>query len=196
MLMAIDAAELDWLSVDAEHASLRTSGIVVLEQINSAESDFLPHGTTVDGNCQVVQIWVFSGPLAWILHGEFEPNTALSSLGFACYFGSIDVQQPQFDIGITIDLDVNLESGISVLVIEERLNSEVFNVLLGEFVNPDITKDTAKPPLILYTRLVAQQPGERVNLEAEPGNHTHLILNVGSIASLVHLNVENVPGPK
>ena len=108
----------------------------------------------------------------------------------------MDVQQPEFDISMTTDLDVNLESGIAVLVIEQRLDSEVFNVLLGKFVDPDITKDTTKPPLILYIGSVAQKPSERVEPRANPWKHTHLILDVAPIASLIYLNVENVPSPE
>ncbi len=65
------------------------------------------------------------------------------------------------------------------------MNMEILDVGLGELVYPDIAKDATEPPLVLEKLLTHV-------LEGIAMMQVYLILDVATIASLIHFNVEHI----
>jgi hypothetical protein len=140
VFVTVSAPELDGTPVDAPNT---------IEKLGAAEAYPLGKSTSRHFQQEAVEVRSFGGPFMRVGDGQVERHGSLPGLCLFDNLAPVGISKLQRHIGGPAELDFNTESGVLVVVVEDCENVHVFEMGLGEFVQPDIAEDAAEPPLIL-----------------------------------------------
>ncbi|GJC98785.1 hypothetical protein ColKHC_07611 [Colletotrichum higginsianum] len=156
MLVAVDAAELDWVTIDAEDA---------LDELGATEADALDQAAVFEVEHEGVQVGSLGSPLVRVLDADVEAVVAVKDLHVLSDKLAVGVEELHVDVGAALQLDVDPEGGVLVVVIKESVDVVVDRMELGKGVQVDVPEDAAEPPLVLVLEVGAVAP--LVDLDGE-----------------------------